>query len=226
MVREAPETKDIYRENIYYKLLREDTTFYLPTFDYVFRYDPDWFWNVPEGGLYDLFRNFAPKSLRSSGFYNRYVATKNRIRRLFPWFHRRHDEQLIQDWEIPWENAVDFIRFALEHVDIQGQPWVAVPIRTPRVPTNYPVRSDTLHLNVGCYCLTEKPSAEVDFYYTRILDRKCFELGGIKMLYSSTFLDREEFDRYYNGEGYAALKAKYDPAGIAPTLFEKAVLGR
>jgi hypothetical protein len=45
------------------------------------------------------------------------------------------------------------------------------------------------------------------------------------MLYSSTFLDREEFNRYYNGEVYAALKAKYDPKGLAPTLFEKAVMG-
>ena len=32
----------------------------------------------------------------------------------------------------------------------------------------------------------------MDFYYTRLLDRKCFELGGIKMLYSTTFLDRKE----------------------------------
>jgi FAD/FMN-containing dehydrogenase len=226
MVQQAPETKDIYCDHIYYKLLRGDTTFYLPTFDYIFRYDPDWFWNVPEGGLYDFFRRFAPRSLRSSGFYNRYVATKNRVRRLFPGSHRRHDEQLIQDWEIPWEHAVEFTRFALDNVDIQGQPWVAVPIRTPRMPTNYPIRPDKLYFNVGCYCFTKKPDAEVDFYYTRILDRRCFELGGIKMLYSSTFLEREEFDRFYNGDGYAALKAKYDPARIAPTLFEKAVLGR
>ena len=111
-------------------------------------------------------------------------------------------------------------------MDIQGQPWVAVPIRTPRAPTNYPVRSDTLYFNVGCYCFAKKPKVDVDFYYTRILDRKCFELGGIKMLYSSTFIDREEFDRLYHGKAYAALKAKYDPAGYAPTLFEKAVIGR
>ena len=64
----------------------------------------------------------------------------------------------------------------------------------------------------------------MDFYYTRILDRKCFEFGGIKMLYSSTFLDRDEFDRLYNGIGYAALKRKYDPNGRAPNLFEKAVM--
>ena len=43
------------------------------------------------------------------------------------------------------------------------------------------------------------------------------------MLYSSTFLDEEEFDHIYNGEAYRALKQKYDPHGNAPTLFQKAV---
>jgi hypothetical protein len=42
------------------------------------------------------------------------------------------------------------------------------------------------------------------------------------MLYSSTFLDREEFGRIYNGTAYADLKARYDPQGRAATLFEKA----
>ncbi len=223
-VDEAPETKDIYRDHIYYKLLHEPTTFYLPTFDYIFRYDPDWFWNIPEGGLHDLFRRFAPKSLRNSGFYNRYVAIANRTKRLLGLPGRRHEEQLIQDWQLPWEHAVEFMRYLLDKADIHGQPCAAVPIRTPRTPTNYPIRSDTPYFNVGCYCFAKKPKANVDFYYTRILDRKCFEFGGIKMLYSSTFLDRDEFDRLYNGIGYAALKRKYDPNGRAPNLFEKAVM--
>lgn len=223
MCAEAPHTIDIYRDHIYYKLLRKDTTFHLSTPDYIFRYDPDWFWNIPEGGLYDLFRRIAPRSLRSSGFYNRYVKITSRIKRLLRLHDRTDEEQLIQDWELPWERAADFITYALENIDIQGQPWVAAPIRTPRTPTIYPIRNDTLYLNVGCYCYAKKPIADEPYYYTRILDRKCFELGGIKMLYSSTFLGQSEFDRLYNGSAYAALKQKYDVNGHAPTLFEKAV---
>ena len=34
------------------------------------------------------------------------------------------------------------------------------------------------------------------------MDRKCFDLGGIKMLYSSSFLIEPEFDLLYNGAGY------------------------
>ena len=57
------------------------------------------------------------------------------------------------------------------------------------------------------------------------MDRKCFDLGGIKMLYSSTFLDRTEFDARFNGEAYRRLKEKYDPDGNAPELYDKVAFG-
>jgi hypothetical protein len=62
------------------------------------------------------------------------------------------------------------------------------------------------------------------YHYTKILDRKCFDLEGIKMLYSSTFLSEAEFDALYNGAAYRQLKAKYDPAGNAQTLYKKVAL--
>jgi len=66
-----------------------------------------------------------------------------------------------------------------------------------------------------------KPDGREPYHYSIIMDRKCFELGGIKMLYSSTFLDREAFDARFNGHAYRALKAKYDPRGGAPDLYDK-----
>ena len=226
MCADAPETLDIYREHIYYKLLRRDNTFYLPTFDYIFRYDPDWFWNVPEGGIYDLLRRYGPMALRNSGFYARYRLFVNGLERMLGRKQTSDYEPLIQDWQIPWEQAAEFVQFINDEIDIQDRPWVAGPIVTPRTPTNYPIRANTLYLNVGCYCSAKKPRADIDYYYTRILDRKCFELGGVKMLYSSSFLDRDEFERIYNGGGYSELKTKYDAAGRAPTLFEKAIMNR
>ena len=50
------------------------------------------------------------------------------------------------------------------------------------------------------------------------------ELGGIKSLYSDSFFPRDEFERLYGGETYAALKAKYDPGNVLPGLYEKVVL--
>ena len=215
------EPADILRRNIFYKLIEEQPDVDLATKDYLFRYDPDWFWNVPQTGVYNAFRRFAPASMRNSGFYKRYVETKNRwLRRLGLW-RDDGEEPLIQDWEVPWEHAAEITRFALENVDLDGRPWIVTPIRTPATPTLYPVRANTLYYNLGCYCQVKRPPGKGKYYYTRILDRKCFELGGVKMLYSSTFLSQPEFDRIYNGAAYARLKQKYDPERRLPTLFEK-----
>jgi hypothetical protein len=122
---------------------------------------------------------------------------------------------------VPWENTRELVKYALENVDLGGKPWVAVPIKTPLSPTLYPIGANRLYFNLGCYCQVKKVSGREDYHYTKIMDRKCFELGGIKMLYSSSFLSRDEFERLYNGSAYAQLKARYDPQGKAYTLYEK-----
>ena len=114
-------------------------------------------------------------------------------------------------------------RFAMSEVDLAGKPWIVTPIRTRATPTLYPVRPDTLYYNFGCYCQVKKRPDKGNYYYTKIIDRTCFDLGGIKMLYSSTFLPESEFKRIYNGAAYAALKKKYDPGGALPTLYQKCV---
>ncbi|MGB5709198.1 MAG: hypothetical protein WBM41_20500 [Arenicellales bacterium] len=108
MTDHAPKTEDIYRDNIFYKMLWQYTRFYLSTFDYIFRYDPDWFWNLPEGGFYTLFRRFAPRTMRNSGFYRKYIGAKHRLRNLLGIKVETDQEQLIQDWELPWERAVEY----------------------------------------------------------------------------------------------------------------------
>ena len=99
-------------------------------------------------------------------------------------------EPLIQDWEVPWEHAEELIRFSVAEVKLDGKPWAAVPIKTPRQPTIYPIRPNELYFNLGCYCQVRRPEGKEPYYYTKIMDRKCFDLGGIKMLYSSSFLTR------------------------------------
>ena len=223
-VDKPPRVDDILRRNIFYRLIEREPDVWLTTKDYLFRYDPDWFWNLPETPAYSLFRRFAPASMRNSGFYKRYIDAKTRLLdRLAP--NRVDDEEpLIQDWEVPWERAGELTRFALREVDLAGRPWIVTPIRTPASPTLYPVRAGTLYYNLGCYCQVRKPAGKSPYHYTRIMDRKCFDLGGIKMLYSSTFLSREEFDRLYNGAAYERLKKRYDAAQRQRGLYEKCVM--
>lgn len=221
---QLPGTDDILRRSVFYKLVQQRDDIYLTTRDYIFRYDPEWFWNLPDGVGYALFRRYAPARFRNSSFYTRYVAFKSRLAGKMPGGREPDTEPLIQDWQVPWERAEDLLEFALRDVRLDGRPWAAVPIRAPRQPTLYPIEPDRLYFNLGCYLPVRRPPGTEPYHYTKILDRKCFDLGGIKMLYSSSFMSEEEFDRRYNGEAYRALKAKYDPKGRARTLYEKVVL--
>ncbi len=213
----ATDTVDIYHREPYYKQACSLRECFLRTEDYIFRYEPDWFWNIPEGGMYSVFRKVAPRWLRRSEVYRRFSEYKAALVKA----ENCDEEQLIQDWEVPWSAARELIQCALENVDLGGKPWAAVPVCSRRRATLYPIEPKCLYYNLGCYCWTRKPVGKERFYYTKLLDRRCFELGGIKMLYSSTFLNEEEFDRIYNGATYQGLKAVYDPHGRAPTLYEK-----
>ena len=222
-VDKVPYCDDIVRRSVFYRLVETRRDIYLKTFDYIFRYDPDWFWNVPETGFYNLFRRYAPRRWRNSAFYTKYVAMK---RKALGMLGVRDDrtEPLIQDWEVPWRRGEELIRFAIDNVDLGGYPWAAVPIKAPRRPTLYPITPNELYFNLGCYCQVQRPEGMEPYHYTKILDRKCFDLGGIKMLYSSSFLGEAEFDALYNGAAYRQLKAKYDAAGNAQTLYKKVAL--
>lgn len=221
---EVPAADDILRRNVFYKLVQQRSDIYLRIKDYLFRYDPEWFWNIPDGIVYQLFRRYAPARYRNSSFYTHYVAWKAKLLERLPGAREPDTEPLIQDWEVPWEHGEELLEFALREVDLDGRPWAAVPLRTPRQPTLYPVRPNTLYFNLGSYLQVRKPAGKEPYYYTKILDAKTFELDGIKMLYSSSFMTEEEFDARYNGEAYRALKAKYDPEGRARTLYSKVVL--
>lgn len=216
---EVPHKDNIYRGETFYMLPKEKENIYLATKDYIFRYDPDWFWNFPETTLYKIFRKIAPLSTRNSAFYTRYINFKKKL------FREKDNgtERLIQDWEVPWNKAEELTNFALDNVDLGKNPWLAVPIKPLSSNTIYPLKKDQLYYNLGCYCFVNKPKNKEDYYYTKILDNKCFKLKGLKMLYSSTFISKKEFDNLYNGKEYEKLKKKYDPSARFPTLFEKAV---
>lgn len=221
-VAQAPQVLNIYQE-IYYKALSDNTELYLKTNDYIFRFDPDWFWNIPETSFYNFYRRYAPRAWRNSGFYKRYTQRKNRLMNILGVKREQNDEPLIQDWEVKWDHGKELMQFVLEHVDLEGRPWVALPIKPLSSPTSYPVTSGELYFNLGCYCYVKKAQDKEAYHYTKMIDNKCFALGGIKMLYSSTFLNKEEFDRIFNGAQYEAVKSKYDTHKLAPSLFEKAV---
>lgn len=216
---EGDQLGDIYRGEPFYKQISRPGEFTLATKDFMFRYDPDWFWNIGETGVYGGFRQWAPKALRNSAFYTRFRAWQKRFGSLSD---NPEEEELIQDWEVPWREAGGLLGFALTHIDLDGRPMLGTPLKTPAHATLYPIKPE-LYFNLGSYGRIKKPADQPLYQATRQMDDYCFAHGGTKMLYSSTFLARDDFDQHYNGSAYRKLKAKYDPQGLAPILYDKVV---
>jgi FAD/FMN-containing dehydrogenase len=60
-------------------------------------------------------------------------------------------------------------------------------------------------------------------HFNRRIEDEVAACGGIKSLYSDSYFPRAEFDRIYGGTAYRALKARYDPRGVFPDLYDKCV---
>jgi FAD/FMN-containing dehydrogenase len=87
----------------------------------------------------------------------------------------------------------------------------------------YPVQN-TWYVNFGFWDLKRTREAHAPGHFNRMIEDKVSELGGIKSLYSDSFFSEADFHARYGGAAYDALKAKYDPGGAFPRLYDKCVL--
>lgn len=215
--------KTIYKNAIFYQDLSKPGTFTLPMKEYLFRYDPEWFWNMPETKFFTFARKLLPRRIRNSGFYSQY----DRLNLKLPFVKNEAKdaefEHLIQDWEVPWKYGKALLNFIFKTVDLNNKPLALVMVKIPKPATNYPLKPNKLYLNVGSYSFIKRHPGQEKFDATRAIDDFTFKHQGLKMLYSSTFASKSKFDQVYNGTEYSKLKQKYDPKGLTPTLFEKAV---
>ncbi len=227
---EAPYVSDYTFEHVYYRSLRSRDEDYLAARDYLWRWDTDWFWC--SGNLYaqhPLVRRLLGPRRLNSVFYAKVMRWNARVglTRLRDRVLGLHPESVIQDVDIPIERAPEFLDFFLREIGILPV-WVC-PFRA-RAPaaawTLFPTRPDALYVNFGFWDVVRTRAAHPAGHFNRLIERKVSELGGIKSLYSESFFPRDEFAAIYGGAAYEALKARYDPAGLLPGLYEKCVLRR
>lgn len=219
-VAKAKNITSIYGKTIFYKEISKQGKIFMTAKDYLFRYDPEWFWGLPETWPFLLFRYIAPAWLRNSRTYAKSYMRSNKMIK-----EEREEiirEELIQDWIVTWGNARELFEYAVHTACLEGKPWMPTPITTNFSATLYPLEKNTLYFNLGSYTFTSTVNPEVTYIATRMIDEKCFSLGGIKMLYSTSFFERPQFDMSFNGLEYTHLKAKYDSNNLLGNLYLKA----
>lgn len=226
-VEQAPYTSDYTYMNIFYRSIRERPEDYLTTLDYIWRWDTDWFWCARVMGIQNpLVRLLLGRKRLNSKFYKRVadlnnrVALRQRTRRLFG----VHQETVIQDVDVPIENAPAFLDFFQREIGI-APVWIC-PFRAfdqdRRFPL-FPTDPKRLYVNFGFWDVVPTRTKFEDGHFNRLVERKIVELGGIKSLYSDSYFTEDEFWQLYGREAYEALKAKYDPERRLADIYRKCV---
>ena len=224
----APRLNDYGFEQIYYRSLLQRKQDWLTTRNYLWRWDTDWFWCSKNFGVqHPWLRRLVGRKRLNSKTYSRWMRWSSRwglAQRLARW-RGLYRESVIQDVDIPLPCAAEFLEFLLREIGIL--PIWACPLRVPR-PTDefalYPLVPGLTYVNFGFWDAVQSSIVFEPGHFNRMVERKVLELGGIKSLYSDSYFTRDEFDRAYGMQRYAALKEKVDPQHRLLGLYEKCVL--
>ena len=221
---EAP-VSDYTGMDVYYRSIQQRETDVLTMYDYLWRWDTDWFWCSGAFGAQNTWiRRVWPRRFRRSDVYHRLLGLDAKVN--LSGFRDRITgvpgrEKVIQDVEVPVEALPDFL--AWFDAEVGMRPVWLCPLRTTRSWPVYPLSPGETYVNVGFWGQVEVPADSPPGMVNRRIEERVHALGGHKSLYSEAFYDEETFDQMYGGDVLAAVRDRYDPDGRLSTLYEKAV---
>jgi FAD/FMN-containing dehydrogenase len=224
----TPAMSDYTGEHIYYRSIRERETDRLTMYDYLWRWDTDWFWcSRAFGAQHPLLRRVWPRRYKRSDVYYRMVGLDHRLH-VGAFLDRRagrpEGERVVQDVEIPVERLPEFLDWFDAEVGMRPV-WLCPLVASQKWPT-YPLAPGEVYVNVGFWGNVPVGPEAPDAPRNRAIEAKVHELGGHKSLYSEAFYDQSTFDELYDGPHLARVKETYDPDDRLTTLYDKAVRRR
>ncbi len=216
---------DYTGQEIYYRSVQQRETDTLSTYDYLWRWDTDWFWCSGAFGLHDpRVRRLWPRRWRRSDVYHRLVGLDTRfgiVRRLDARRGLPPRERVIQDIEVPVDRTAEFLRWFDEEVGMRPV-WLC-PLRATRSWPSYPLERGATYVNVGFWGTVPIAPGHVDGDRNRAVEAEVTSLGGHKSLYSDAYYDRATFDRIYGVDNLSRVKQVTDPQNRLTGLYEKVV---
>ena len=216
---------DYAGQQVFYKSLLERDTDLLTAYDYLWRWDTDWFWcSGAFGAQHPRLRRVWPRRLRRSDVYMRLLGLDRRFDiadRLDRRAGRPLRERVIQDVEVPLGRIGDFLTWF--DAEVGMRPVWLCPLVATRSWSTYPLQPGEIYVNAGFWGTVHVGPEAVDAPRNRAIEERVHELGGHKSLYSEAFYDRDTFDALYDGPGLARVKKAYDPDDRLTTLYDKAV---
>jgi FAD/FMN-containing dehydrogenase len=241
----AQPPSDYTGQQVYYRSIQQKETDLLTIYDYLWRWDTDWFWcSGAFGAQHPLVRRLWPASRRRSDVYMRLLKLDRRFAiadRLDRRAGRPLRERVVQDIEVPVDRLAEFLDWFDAEIGMRPV-WICPLVSTGSTSkdgstskngstdgrrwTAYPLEPGATYVNVGFWGTVHVGPEAAHAPRNRAIEAKVHELGGHKSLYSEAFYDAETFDRLYNGSALAAVKQRYDPDDRLTSLYDKAVRSR
>ncbi len=232
---EAGPTSDYTGQDIYFRSIQQRETDRLTMYDYLWRWDTDWFWCSGAFGLHDpRVRRWWPRRWRRSDVYHRLVGLDQKVG-----YSARLDrrkgvprERVIQDVEVSVERLPAFLDWFDREVGMRPV-WLC-PLRlretdgpgSARTWPSYPLETGTTYVNAGFWGTAPIAPGRADGDLNRAIEHKVTELGGHKSLYSDAYYDEATFDTLYDTANLNRVRKELDPDGRLTGLYEKAVRRR
>ena len=218
-------TSDYTGMDLYFRSLQQRETDTLTTYDYLWRWDTDWFWCSGAFGLQNpRIRRLWPRRWRRSDVYSKIIALENRFHvaaRIDRARGKPDRERVIQDIEVPVDRTPAFLRWFDANVGMRPV-WLC-PLRASRAWPSYPLEPGRTYVNVGFWGTVAIEPGAADGDKNRAVEAEVTALGGHKSLYSDAYYDRETFDRLYGVANQRRVKQETDPDNRLTGLYEKAV---
>jgi FAD/FMN-containing dehydrogenase len=247
------DASDYTGEQIFYRSVQERERDLMTAYDYLWRWDTDWFWCSRAFGVqHPVVRRLWPRRYRRSDVYHRIVGLENRFGLVARWRRLRGNparERVVQDVEIPVERLASFLHWFDEYVGMRPV-WLC-PLRLRDIPPElsdrirprgqvasdnsggtgrqwplYPLEPGRTYVNVGFWGAVPMRPGASDGDLNRAIEAAVADHEGHKSLYSDAYYDQETFDRLYGGATLSEVKGRYDPGHRLTGLYDKAVRRR
>ena len=216
---------DYSGQQIYYQSIPQRRYDRLTMYDYLWRWDTDWFWCSRAFGAQNPYvRRLWPRRYRRSDVFHKLVGldTKYGLSKILDRFKKVPGrEKVIQDIEVPLERMGEFLEWF--DAEVGMRPVWLCPLRTEAAWPTYPLEPGRIYVNAGFWGTVVVPADSPPGAVNRRIATAVHELGGHKSLYSEAFYDRPTFDSLYDTAGLDRLRERYDPDGRLSTLYDKAV---
>lgn len=204
----------------------------IPLVSYIFRYDRGAFWT----GRYAFSYFMTPFNWLTRWLLDDFMNT----RIMYHALHRSGltDQFIIQDMATPASRIGEFTEWLDSDAADCGElyPRWLCPLKPgesismsphfdsvgPKGATQgrLPTGGEDFLLNIGLWGPLPPSAAKNQLSINRAIEKKLWDLKGMKWLYAQTFYTEEEFWRIYDRKEYDKLRAKYNAQGL-PDAYQK-----